>query len=170
MWKRESHYAKLRQRKLQKRQQRVLDAGTWLRCTYTGKHLQAGNINGRKISCTCLTGLVMQTQQLRKNITSVTTFQQIVRWQTLLSYVKGECLVDEKEIYEICQSVDAFIADYLEESIVKGTSYDLMEAHHGILPISRNCFYRRRRIVQRIIKQRLGRIEEEQNGQMKMVW
>lgn len=78
--------------------------------------------------------------------------------------------MDEKEIYEICQSVDAFIADYLAESIIKGTSYDLMEAHHGILPISRNCFYRRRRIVQRIIRQRLGRIEEEQSGQMRMVW
>lgn len=78
--------------------------------------------------------------------------------------------MDEKEIYEICQSVDAFIADYLAESIIKGTSYDLMEAHHGILPISRNCFYRRRRIVQRIMKQRLGRIEEEQNGQLVMIF
>ena len=78
--------------------------------------------------------------------------------------------MDEKEIYEICQSVDAFIADYLAESIVKGTSYDLMEAHHGILPISRNCFYLRRRIVQRIMKQRLGRIVEEPDGQMCMVW
>ncbi len=78
--------------------------------------------------------------------------------------------MDEKEIYEICQSVDAFIADYLAESIVSGTSYDMLEAHHGILPISRNCFYRRRRIVQRIMKQRLGRIVEEPDGQMKMVW
>ena len=78
--------------------------------------------------------------------------------------------VDEKEVYEICQSVDAFIAEYLAESIVIGTSYDMLEAHHGILPISRNCFYRRRRIVQRIIKQRMGRIEEEQDGQMRMVW
>ena len=78
--------------------------------------------------------------------------------------------VDEREVFEICNQVDSFIADYLAESIVKGTSYDLMEAHHGILPISRNCFYRRRRIVQRIIKQRLGRIEEEQSGQMRMVW
>ena len=25
------------------------DAGTWLRCTYTEKHLQAGSINERKI-------------------------------------------------------------------------------------------------------------------------
>lgn len=78
--------------------------------------------------------------------------------------------MDEKEVFEICNQVDSFIAAELTESIVKGTSYDLLEAHHGILPISRNCFYRRRRIVQRIIRQRLGRIEEEQSGQMRMVW
>nr|DAK72879.1 MAG TPA: hypothetical protein [Caudoviricetes sp.] len=78
--------------------------------------------------------------------------------------------MDEKEVFEICNQVDSFIAAELTESIVKGTSYDMLEAHHGILPISRNCFYRRRRIVQRIIKQRLGRIEEEQSGQMRMVW
>lgn len=91
-------------------------------------------------------------------------------WYFFSQNLKGGMYLDEKEIYDICQSVDAFIADYLAESIIKGTSYDLMEAHHGILPISRNCFYRRRRIVQRIIKQRLGRIEEEQSGQMRMVW
>lgn len=91
-------------------------------------------------------------------------------WYFFSQNLKGGMYLDEKEIYEICQSVDAFIADYLAESIVKGTSYDLMEAHHGILPISRNCFYRKRRIVQRIMKQRLGRIEEEQSGQMRMVW
>ena len=78
--------------------------------------------------------------------------------------------MNENEILEICQSVDGFIAEYLTESIVIGTSYDMLEAHHGILPISRNCFYRKRRIVQRIMKQRLGRIEEEQNGQLRMVW
>lgn len=78
--------------------------------------------------------------------------------------------MDEKEVFEICNQVDSFIAAELTESIVKGTSYDMLEAHHGILPISRNCFYRRRRIVQRIMKQRLGRIVEEQDGQMKMVW
>lgn len=91
-------------------------------------------------------------------------------WYFFSQNLKGGMYLDEKEIYEICQSVDAFIADYLAESIVKGTSYDLMEAHHGILPISRNCFYRRRRIVQKIMKQRMGRIEEEQSGQMRMVW
>ena len=76
--------------------------------------------------------------------------------------------MDEKEVFEICNQVDSFIAEYLTESIVIGTSYDMLEAHHGILPISRNCFYRRR-IVQRIMKQRLGRIEEEKDGQLRMV-
>lgn len=78
--------------------------------------------------------------------------------------------MDEKEAFEICNQVDSFIADYLAESIVSGTSYDMLEAHHGILPISRNCFYRRRRIAQKIMKQRMGRIEEEQDGQLRMVW
>ena len=78
--------------------------------------------------------------------------------------------VDEKEIYAICNQVDSFIAAELTESIVIGTSYDMLEAHHGVLPISRNCFYRKRRIVQRIMKQRTGRIVEEQNGQLRMVW
>ena len=78
--------------------------------------------------------------------------------------------MDEKEIYEICNKVDSYIASELTESIVIGTSYDMLEAHHGILPISRNCFYRKRRIVQRIMKQRMGRIVEEQNGQLRMVW
>ena len=78
--------------------------------------------------------------------------------------------MDEKEIFEICNQVDSYIASELTESIVIGTSYDMLEAHHGILPISRNCFYRKRRIVQRIMKQRTVRIEEEQSGQMRMVW
>ena len=78
--------------------------------------------------------------------------------------------MDEKEVFEICNQVDSYIAAELTESIVKGTSSDMLEAHHGILPISRNCFYRKRRIVQRIMKQRMGRIEEEQNGQLRMVW
>ena len=58
--------------------------------------------------------------------------------------------VDEKEVFEICNQIDNFIAAELTESIVIGTSYDMLEAHHGILPISRNCFYRKRRIVQRL--------------------
>lgn len=78
--------------------------------------------------------------------------------------------MDEKEVFEICNQIDSFIAAELTESIMIGTSYDMLEAHHGILPISRNCFYRKRRVVQRIMKQRFGRIEEEQNGQLRMVW
>ena len=78
--------------------------------------------------------------------------------------------MDEKEVFEICNQIDSFIAAELTESIVIGTSYDMLEAHYGILQISRNCFYRKRRIVQRIMKQRMGRIEEEQDGQLRMVW
>lgn len=78
--------------------------------------------------------------------------------------------MDEQEIYEICLTVDAFIAEYLKESIVTGTSYDMLEAHHGILPISRNCFYRKRRIVRKIMEKQMGRIEEEKGGQLRMVW
>lgn len=78
--------------------------------------------------------------------------------------------MDENEILEICQSVDDFIAEYLKESIVIGTSYDMLEAHHGILPISRNSFYRKRRIARKIIEKRMVRLEEEENGQFRIVW
>ena len=78
--------------------------------------------------------------------------------------------MDEKEIYEICQSVDAFIADYLAESIINGTSYDLMEAHHGILLTSRTQFYRKKQKVKNILEKKYGQIVEEQNGQLRMVW
>ena len=52
--------------------------------------------------------------------------------------------MDEKEVFEICNQVDSFIAEYLTESIVKGTSYDMLEAHHGILLTSRTQFYRKK--------------------------
>lgn len=78
--------------------------------------------------------------------------------------------MDEEAVFEICNQIDSFIAAELTESIVIGTSYDMLEAHHGILPISRNCFYRKRRIVQRIMRQRMGRIVEDRNGQLRMVW
>lgn len=91
-------------------------------------------------------------------------------WYFFSQKLKGGMPVDEKEVFEICNQVDSFIAAELTESIVIGTSYDMLEAHHGILPISRNCFYRKRRIVHGIIKQRIGRIVEEKNGQMRMVW
>ena len=76
----------------------------------------------------------------------------------------------EQEVFEICNRVDSFIAKELTESIVIGTSYDMLEAHHGILPISRNCFYRKRRIARKIMEKRMGRIEEEKGGQLRMVW
>jgi len=78
--------------------------------------------------------------------------------------------VDEKEVFEICNQVDSFIAEYLTESIVIGTSYDMLEAHHGILPISRRSFYRRRGTAQRLIRQRMAHLVEEKNGQLRMVW
>lgn len=78
--------------------------------------------------------------------------------------------LDEKEIYEICMSVDSFIAAELTESIVRGTSYDMLEAHYGILPVSRRSFYRRRSTVQRLMRQRGMRYIEERNGQLRMVW
>ena len=78
--------------------------------------------------------------------------------------------MDDKEIYEICQNVDAFIAEYLTESIVSRTSYDMLEARHGILPISRRSFYRRKGTAQRLIRQRMAHLVEEKNGQLRMVW
>ena len=78
--------------------------------------------------------------------------------------------MDEKEIFEICQSVDSFIAAELTESIVCGTSYDKLEAHHGVLPISRRSFYRRRGTAKRLMRQRMAHLVEEKNGQYMIVW
>ena len=83
---------------------------------------------------------------------------------------RGGMCVDEKEIFEICQSVDSFIAAELTESIVRGTSYDMLEAHYGILPISRRSFYRRRGTANRLIRQRMAHLVEEKNGQYMIVW
>jgi hypothetical protein len=78
--------------------------------------------------------------------------------------------MDEKEIFEICQSVDSFIAAELTESVVRGTSYDMLEAHYGILPISRRSFYRRKGTAQRLMRQRMAHLVEEKNGQYMIVW
>lgn len=78
--------------------------------------------------------------------------------------------MDEKEIYEICMGVDGFIAAELTESIVRGTSYDMLEAHHGVLPISRRHFYRKKEIVLEIIEKRTTHLVEEKNGQYMIVW
>lgn len=78
--------------------------------------------------------------------------------------------MDEKEILEICQSVDSAIAAELAESIVYKASFETLEAHHGILPISRRGFYRRRGTAQRLIRQRMVHLAEEKNGQLRMMW
>lgn len=72
--------------------------------------------------------------------------------------------VDRQEAYEICMSVDSFIADRLTESIVCGISYDMLEARYGVLPVSRRSFYRRRRTVQRLMQQKTAHLVEEKNG------
>lgn len=69
----------------------------------------------------------------------------------------------EEEVYEICREVDSFIAEYLKESIISGASYDLMEARMGILPVSRNSFYRKKRRVLQIIKKRMEQDKENSN-------
>lgn len=78
--------------------------------------------------------------------------------------------MDEKEVFEICNQVDSYIAAELTESIVIGTSYDMLEAHYGILPISRTQFYREKQKVKNILEKKYGQIVEEQNGQLRMMW
>lgn len=55
--------------------------------------------------------------------------------------------MDEQEIFVICQKVDSHMAEYLKESIIKGTSFNMLEAHYGVLPDSRTGFYRKKRRV-----------------------
>ena len=59
--------------------------------------------------------------------------------------------MNEKEVLEICRQIDSVIAEQLAESIIKGTSYEKLEAHYGILPTSKNCFYRKRRKAKKIM-------------------
>ena len=59
--------------------------------------------------------------------------------------------MNEKEVFKICNQIDNAIAEQLAESIIKGTSYEKLEAHYGIIPISKNCFYRKRRKAQKIM-------------------
>lgn len=78
--------------------------------------------------------------------------------------------MDEKEIFEICQSVDSAIAAELAEAIIYKVSFEMLEAHHGILPISRRSFYRRKGTAQRLMRQRTAYLVEEKNGQYTIVW
>ena len=78
--------------------------------------------------------------------------------------------MDEKEIFEICQSVDSAIAAELAEAIIYKVSFEMLEAHHGILPISRRSFYRRKGTAQRLMRQRTAHLVEEKNGQLRIAW
>lgn len=82
----------------------------------------------------------------------------------------GMCMMSEKETYEICNEVDSFIARELTESIIHKVSYDMLEAHYGILPISRRSFYRRKETAKRIMRQRMAHLVEEKNGQYMIEW
>ena len=84
--------------------------------------------------------------------------------------LKGGMPVDEKEVFEICNQIDSFIAAELTESIVRGTSYDMLEAHYGVLPISRRHFYRKKGTAKRLIRQRMAHLVEEKNGQYMIEW
>lgn len=83
---------------------------------------------------------------------------------------RGGMYLDEKEIYEICQSVDSAIAAELAESIMHKVSFETLEAHHGILPISRRGFYRKRETANGIIKERTTHLVEELDVQLRMTW
>jgi hypothetical protein len=84
--------------------------------------------------------------------------------------MKENITCTDNDVLSVCKCVDDLIADRLAESILQGTSYDMLEAHYGVIPVSRNCFYRRRRQIQEILSRRQVSIVEEKNGQMKMVW
>lgn len=78
--------------------------------------------------------------------------------------------MDEKEVFEICNQIDSFIAAELTESIMIGTSYDMLEAHHGILLTSRTQFYRKKQKAKHVLEKKYGRIVEESDGQLSMMW
>ena len=62
-------------------------------------------------------------------------------------------LPNREKIHEVCVSVDGYLADLLAESIEYNRSYDKLEAKYGVIVISRNCFYRKRRKAERILRQ-----------------
>ena len=78
--------------------------------------------------------------------------------------------MDEKEVFEICNQIDRFIAKELTESIMIGTSYDMLEAHYGILLTSRTQFYREKQKAKHVLEKKYGQIVEERDGQLSMMW
>lgn len=74
-------------------------------------------------------------------------------------------MMSETEIFEICNEVDSFIGDRLAESILHNVSFDMLEAHYGILPISRTGFYRKKRQILEQINMKIVQQEKEKLGQ-----
>ena len=74
-------------------------------------------------------------------------------------------MMSETEIFEICNEVDSFIGDRLAESILHNVSFDMLEAHYGILPISRTGFYRKKRRILEQINMKSMQQEKEKLGQ-----
>mgnify|MGYP004500844533 CR=1 FL=1 len=74
-------------------------------------------------------------------------------------------MMSEAEIFEICNEVDSFIGDRLAESILHNVSFDMLEAHYGILPISRTGFYRKKRQILEQINMKSMQQETEKLGQ-----
>ena len=74
-------------------------------------------------------------------------------------------MMSETEIFEICNEVDSFIGDRLAESILHNVSFDMLEAHYGILPISRTGFYRKKRQILEQINMKIVQQEKEKFGQ-----
>ena len=74
-------------------------------------------------------------------------------------------MMSEAEIFEICNEVDSFIGDRLAESILYNVSFDMREAHYGILPISRTGFYRKKRQILEQINMKSMQQETEKLGQ-----
>lgn len=48
--------------------------------------------------------------------------------------------MSREETIEICTRIDNYMGDKIAESILNNISYDKMEAHYGIMPISRTHF------------------------------
>lgn len=74
-------------------------------------------------------------------------------------------MMSETEIFEICNEVDSFIGDRLAESILHNVSFDMLEAHYGILPISRTGFYRKKRQILEQINMKIVQQEKGKLGQ-----
>jgi hypothetical protein len=76
--------------------------------------------------------------------------------------------MSREETIEICTRIDDYLGDKIAESILNNISYDKMEAHYGIMPISRTHFYRKKKMALRMLNSQ-SLYEEESNGQLRMM-